>query len=356
MSAPARSAQLLLSLTGPLEPQHEEYWPLANKEIVWGWKRDVGTESRTVYFSGTMGRKHGCVVLDRYFFHYRTQLEPRNAASLVDDVEHARARFADLGDHTELRIGLRRGKLTIEFCLGPPTEVDQDRVRRLKLRRPIKRIPAPVLPTPITKVPDDALWPADLYVGSGLSYEAGLPTLCDMHDVFCVDNDDQDGFTVGARDRLLRRLAERGLDQLAQFCEVHKMALFAEPTPAMKAIARLVADGKVREVFTDNVDNLLSKTGVRYKRVRGSGVFNERYNVEFSSPRLIVIGVAADRRQIIRQARSCGVNVVVVNPCKKVSPNVMHLEYVRNDDLFFKCDADHFFWRSNGRALCADRA
>jgi hypothetical protein len=68
MSAPARSAQLLLSLTGPLEPQHEEYWPLANKEIVWGWKRDVGTESRTVYFSGTMGRKHGCVVLDRYFF------------------------------------------------------------------------------------------------------------------------------------------------------------------------------------------------------------------------------------------------------------------------------------------------
>src|SRR4249919_2350039 len=121
------------------------------------------------------------------------------------------------------------------------------------------------------------------------------------------------------------------------------MAIFAEPTPAMKAIARLVADGKVREVFTDNVDNLLSKTGVQYKRVRGSGVFNERYNVEFSSPRLIVIGVAADRRQVIRQARSCGVNVVVVNPCKKVSPNVMHLEYVRNDDLFFKCDADHFF-------------
>jgi hypothetical protein len=66
------------------------------------------------------------------------------------------------------------------------------------------------------------------------------------------------------------------------------MAIFAEPTPAMKAIARLVADGKVREVFTDNVDNLLSKTGVQYKRVRGSGVFNERYNVEFSSPRQLL--------------------------------------------------------------------
>ena len=44
-------------------------------------------------------------------------------------------------------------------------------------------------------------------------------------------------------------------------------------------------------------------------------------------------------------------NVVVVNPCKKVSPNVMHLEYVRPDDVFFKCDAEQFFSEvMNGRS------
>jgi hypothetical protein len=343
MNSRARPRQLPVSLTGPLQPDQEQHWPFANKDVVWGWKRDVGTESRAVYFSGTMGRNHGCVMLDRYFFHYRTKMEPPNSASFVSNVERARARFADLGDHTDLKLEMRRDILTVEFRFGLPTEIDEDRVRRLKLRRPRKRIPAPTLPPPVDTITAGALWPADLYVGSGLSYEAGLPTLCDMHDVFCVDNEGQDGFTVGSSDRLPTALAEHGRDQLAKFCRVHTMALFAEPTPAMLTIARLAADRKVQEVFTDNVDNLLSKTGVKYKRVRGSGVFNERYNVKFSSPRLIVVGVAADRRQIIRQARSAGLEVIVVNPCKKVSPNVMHLEYVRVDDVFFKCDAQRFF-------------
>ena len=346
-----RPAQLPLFLTDPLQAEQEQHWRFANKEVVWGWKRDVGSESRTVYFSATMGRDRGCAVLDRYFFHYRAKIEHRNSAALVRDVERARARFADLGDHTDLGLQTRPDQLVIEFQFGLPSEVDLDRVHRLKLRRPRKRIPVPVLPPSTGTMKADALWPADLYVGSGLSYEAGLPTLCDMHDVFCVDNEDQDGFTVGASDRLPATLAERGTDQLAQFCQVHTMALFAAPTPAMRAIAALVADGKVRGVFTDNVDNLLSKAGVEYKRVRGSGVFNERYDAAFSSPRLIVIGVAADRRQIVRQARSSGMNVVVVNPCKKVSPNVMHLEYVRPDDVFFKCDAEQFFSEvMNGRS------
>jgi hypothetical protein len=189
----------------------------------------------------------------------------------------------------------------------------------------------------------DATWPADLYVGSGLSYEAGLPTLCGMHDIFCVDNEAQDGFMVGATDPLPRRLAEEGPDRLVKFCSVHTMALSAEPTLAMRAIASLVDAGKIRRIFTDNVDNLLCKIGVAYERVRGSGVFNERYEVAFSSPRLIVIGVAADRRQIIRQARARGLDVIVVNPCKKVSPNVTHLDYLRLNDIFFKCEAQQFF-------------
>ena len=33
--------------------------------------------------------------------------------------------------------------------------------------------------------------------------------------------------------------------------------------------------GLIRRVFTDNVDNLSSKRGVPFKRVRDSGVFNE---------------------------------------------------------------------------------
>jgi hypothetical protein len=254
-----------------------------------------------------------------------------------------------MGNATDLRIDRKQSQVKLEFRFGLPTEMDEDRIYRLKLRRPRRRIVMPILPTPTDNFEPAALWPADLYVGSGLSYEAGLPTLCDMHDEFCVDNETQDGFTVGASDRLPASLADEGVDRLKTFCQVHTKALFAEPTPAMCAIADLVAAKKVRRIFTDNIDNILSMTGVAYERVRGSGVFNERYEVDFASPRLIVVGVAADRRQIIRQARAAGLVVILVNPCKKVSRNVTHLDYVRPTDIFFKCGAEAFFARTADR-------
>lgn len=335
-------------LTGPLQPYQERHWAAANKDVIWGWKRDVGTQSRSVYFSGSLARDAGSVVLDRYFFHLRTKIAG-DPDSLLGDVERARDRFAERSDPTDLKIARRSDLTTVELRFGWPTEIDQDRVYRLKLRRPRKRISAPRFPPSAQTIRADTLWPADLYVGSGLSYEAGLPTLCDMHEAFCVDNETQDGFTVGGSDPLPRLLAEEGPDRLDRFCQVHVKALFAEPTLAMQAIADLVAAGRVGRIFTDNVDNMLCKTGVAYERVRGSGVFNERHDVAFASPRLIVIGVAADRRQIIRQARAAGLAVIVVNPCKRVSPNVTHLDYLRLEDLFFKWEAQQFFREALGQ-------
>ena len=88
---------------------------------------------------------------------------------------------------------------------------------------------------------------------------------------------------------------------------------------------------------------MFSKVGAHFERVRGTGVFDERHPVDLTRRTLIVIGVAADRRRIIQQARGKGMKVVVVNPIVKVSPNVTHLEYVREQDLFFKTTAPDFF-------------
>lgn len=348
MNLPVRPRQLSVPLTGPLQPDQEQHWPGANKDIIWGWKRDVSTQSRSVYFSGSLSRDAGFVVLDRYFFHFRTKIAG-DPNLLIRNVESARERFAGRGDPTGLKIDRQRGLTTIEFRFGWPTKADQDRVHRLKLRRPRKRIAAIQTPPPADTIRADSLWPADLYVGSGLSYEAGLPTLCDMHDVFSVDNENQNGFTVGIVDPLPSLLAEEGVCRLVRFCQVHVMALSAELTPAMRAIATLAAARQIGRIFTDNVDNMLCKSGLDFERVRGSGVFNERHEVSFASPRLIVVGVAADRRQIIRQARAAGLAIIVVNPCKKVSPNVTHLDYLRPADAFFKCEAQHFFREALGQ-------
>ena len=45
-------SQLPVHLCGPLPQDHEQYWAAANKDVTWGWKRDVGVQSRSVYFSG----------------------------------------------------------------------------------------------------------------------------------------------------------------------------------------------------------------------------------------------------------------------------------------------------------------
>jgi len=170
------------------------------------------------------------VFLERYFFHFRTKIAG-NPDVLIGDVHRARERFAACGNFTDVKVDRRKDQTTVEFRFGQPTVIDQDRAYRLKLRRPRKRICAPKFPPPAENIRADALWPTDLYVGSGLSYEAGLPTLCDMHDAFCVDSETQDGFTVGASDPLPRLLAEEGAYRLVRFCQVHTKALFARPTP-----------------------------------------------------------------------------------------------------------------------------
>ena len=111
----------------------------------------------------------------------------------------------------------------------------------------------------------------------------------------------------------------------------------------MLAIARLHRRGVIRRVFTDNVENMLSKVDVPFERTRGSGVFNERYPASFESPRLVVIGVAADRRSLVRQARADRREIIVVNPCLKVAPMVRHLDYIRPGDRFFQMTAQDFF-------------
>src|SRR5262249_41951411 len=95
--------QLPVPLIAPLQKDQERYWPGANKDVTWGWKRDVGIQSRSVYFSGSLARDSGSVVLARYFFHFRTKIAG-DPTSLISDGERARQRFADRRDPTKLKI------------------------------------------------------------------------------------------------------------------------------------------------------------------------------------------------------------------------------------------------------------
>ena len=320
----------------------------ANREILWGWKRDVGERFRVVYFAGALELAGSKIGLGYRYFFYRHRLAAGEAEQLRDTMARS-APFAQLDPLISLTRGAKPGLVDLQVTFGSPRAADLDRSTRLQRRRP-RRSWKEVAKAPPVDIFDAArLFPADLYVGSGLSYEAGLPTLCDVHKYFGVDHEDGSDFTVGGGDPLPARLAADPIGALGDFCRVHVQALSAAPTSAMWAIKRLHERGLVRKVFTDNVDNLLAKVGVPYERTRGSGVFNERYPAEFASRNLIVIGVAADRRELVAQARGHRLNVIVVNPCVAVAPRVRHLDYLREHDLFLKTTAADFFDRAAGR-------
>jgi len=334
---------------GELDASGNEFWTGSRKEILWGWKRDVGDNSRTVFFSGLLDRDGDNIVLKRHYLFYQTSMTVKDARLIEPSIDAANSKLASDGLTASIERSNGNGKVRFRLEVGTATSEDEDKVVRLCRRRPRRAIKKGVFPEYTRVEESHKQLPADLYVGSGISYEAGLPTLCDMHDIFGVDSETAKHFSGGSDDPLPDLLAREGVDRIQKFCCTHTKAMNAEPTFAMKQIAKLQRDGVIGKVFTDNVDDLLIKVGVDFERVRGSGVFNERHPVEFLNKRLIVIGVAADRRQIVQQARGKRMKVTIVNPIAKVSPNVTHLDYVKDTDTFIKTTAEDFF-RSLSRA------
>lgn len=314
----------------------------ANREILWGWKRDVGALFRVVYFAGKLEIAGSKVELGHRYFFYRHRLEAGEAEALRDMMAKS-ARLREFDPTFALNRAPKPGLADMTVQFGKPRAADLDRATRLQRRRPRRSWKEVAKAMPVEQFDAAELFPADLYVGSGLSYEAGLPTLCDVHKYFGVDRADGSDFTVGAGDPLPLRLAKDPVGAIGDFCRVHVQALSAKPTDAMRAIKHLYDRGLIGKVFTDNVDNLLAKVDVPYERTRGSGVFNERYPAGFASRNLIVIGVAADRRSLVAQARGRRLNVIVVNPCMSVAPRVRHLDYLRENDRFVRTTADAFF-------------
>lgn len=335
-----------LWLAPPLDSNNQSFWAQANTDVLWGWKRDNDRHSRIVYYSAKIAQNPKEIVATSHFFFYKHRTVKTDAEYLYGQLQNSCSQLSNLIGECQMSLSSTRypGYSVIKFTVGRPTDDDRDRVRRLQMRKPRRALGNTGHPVP-NAVPRDTipLLPFDLYLGSGVSYEAGLPTLCDIHDYFCLDDRESNCFTYGNRDLLPRWLMEKPSETFRNFCHLHVKSLTASPTPAQRIVKELYQAEQVTTVFSDNVDNMLCKVDVPFTRTRGSGVFNERFPAKFTAKALVVVGVAADRRQIIQQARGKGIKVVVVNPCHTVSPHVQHLNYIKRRDLFLKLTAHEFF-------------
>ena len=325
----------------------EEWWQNANRDVLWGWKRDCESEQRTILFGASLiNNALSTLRLEDWYFFYRNR-------SCIEEISEVLQLLK--GEDIKRLVGTAvarkcpRTKLgVVELSGGPGFIKYQPLLRRLLNRRPRRRIPTGSFPAP-TCLPlnlSDFL-PIAAYVGSGLSYEAGLPTLASVHETFGVDHLGDDQFIFGARDPIPRQLADSVAYTFGRFVHFHLLAATTTASLSHLRLATLYDRGVVTRILTDNVDNLFAQIPVPFTRTRGIGVFNDRFEIKFdrNERTLLVIGVAADRRDIINQARKQGLRIVVVNPHAPVSPMSQNLSYLRPKDRWYRMSAHNFFER-----------
>lgn len=224
--------------------------------------------------------------------------------------------------------------------LGDETSYDKASVRRLLKRKPRLSIEPPKLIPESSNYDLSSLAPFVLCCGSGLSSESGLPFLGEIHNLFDLDDNEGDNFIFGASDNLPERLAENKDGEFRKYCQFTVDAVKAEPSDSHRLLANLFKKGYIKQIFTDNMDDLFAKVGLPYTQTRLS-IFPDRFEADFDdrAKAILVVGVAVDRRQVVRQARRKGLKIIVVNPVYEVACKSRNLDYLYKGDIFFRGEA-----------------
>ena len=315
-------------LSEPLTGISEEV--ARSREAIWGWRRSTSddTVSRLVYFAADLQ------VLDASARLHRPRLVLVRRGSDLKRIREKALRIegsqVDFSDYN----------LTVSF--GPVGDDDRRRIERLDgSRRHTAKDRSETCQTygwrrrlrEIGRNNPHLL----VYVGSGLSYEAGIPTLASMHELFGVDEGPGTDFCLGNSDPLIDNLAAYSfamfVEQVQRF---HSICARALPSSSHRHLESAYRQGEVPLIFTDNVDDIFERRmKILTLRTRGDGLVSEKYlgidsvvNVAKSSPHaLLVVGVSADRRGIIESLASVA-PAIVVNPGLPVSPHSKNLDYL----------------------------
>ncbi len=313
-------------------------------QVLWGWKRDLVVnkqplpQSRTVYFSADLGLdKQNRLYIKRAYFFLSSRAKEDEIRVLAKAIGQSRTLGQyRLNTNVSAEPGYP-GFLRLTIIIGKPTQYDTKAVSRLLWRKPRLIIEPPRIIPQWQSFDISSFAPFSLCCGSGLSTESGLPLLGTIHELFHVDNIASDEFIFGAKDELPAKLAADVDGQFRKFCQFTVDAIHANPSVSHEIIAELYKKGVVRQIFTDNMDHILRKAGVPSIQTRVS-IFPDRFPVKFdpSVRTLLVIGVAVDRREVIKQARGKRMRIIAINPVLGVAPHSRNIDYLVRGDIFFK--------------------
>jgi hypothetical protein len=163
--------------------------------------------------------------------------------------------------------------------------------------------------------------PFQVEVGCGTSFEAGVPPLHRLHEIYRVTSRDDNmpgtySFTLDPdSDTLLAEVLATPEDKFVEFVEMFRACFLAEPTPALIALRELAERGHlVGPVITNNFDVLAARAGLEECFVRryDQKIPDVPFFPEVKS--LLVVGNHADRRQVQARARKRGMKIFFLDP------------------------------------------
>lgn len=164
--------------------------------------------------------------------------------------------------------------------------------------------------------------PFQVEVGCGVSYEAGIPPLHRLHEIYHVNEIEDEqlrkGFTfvlAPGRDPLLAEMLLTPEDKVGELSDMYRACFDADVTPALHALKRMETAGHMVGPFiTNNFDALGARAGFEEEFMRRYDQRIPPVTFHPDAKALVVVGLHADRRQVAKRAREAGLKVFIVDP------------------------------------------
>ncbi len=159
--------------------------------------------------------------------------------------------------------------------------------------------------------------PAQVEMGCGPSIAAGIDPLYEMHETYRVQNHLSKKFYYADDDDLMEKLIKDPIASYIKFSQTPKKCLQAQHTEGYKTFDRLYKKGLfVGTVYNNNFDRLVKRFDIPEIILRTYDINTYIQQIEFDkrAKSLICIGTHADRRQVQKQARAAGLQIIFIDP------------------------------------------
>ena len=162
------------------------------------------------------------------------------------------------------------------------------------------------------------LFPCQLELGCGPSYEAGVYPLHTLHDIYSINEPFTKVFIMdAARDTFIAGLISNPIKSFEKTTEFYSKVVTAKLTDFYYTLQKIYKTGHVvGPILTNNFDGLHLRLGIPEIFIRTYDEVDVLPKLKFhpDAKTLLVIGCHADRRGIERRARERGLKVAYVDP------------------------------------------